>query len=889
MKPSMEHNETITYAERYSIDISEYADVSVNTQPFSNRVMNRFMGNGITTVAKLLEATPAQLMQLNGFGRTCLVEVEEYCRTLAWNGSAPRSASLARHEGQNKFKQFSEQIALGDFSFAAQMELSDDDRVYIKELKEAYDILGAEFVLLCIAAPQKIVPIWEMFDTFQTESRPYLEIQSLAHNIPIARMGNRARWYINAFTIREEERELLNEFCSSENTTLAEMVAHFEYKNDRLFILMKQFLNWCTFDLHKEIDQLFSKLYKNERARTIIQARAAGQTLEQLGNLFGLTRERVRQIEKKVKHTFARLHSRIRIVSKIAAERDGDTILTPTEIARYCNNDSEELLYLLQSYEGTNYTYDRQLNVFILGDDSLHDRVDAYLETLPKVITAEQFEKYAAEAEDEEDIPQEMFEKAFLESYRHTGAVYHRSRLSLAAICQDIMSRYYPSGMHIYDPVELSQFRKYVADEYGDVPISKNDQALSSIIGRVCILCGRGRYRSKKDQYMPKKLENEIYAYIKGGDYPVYFVGTIFHAYEDKLVAVGIDNRYYLQGVLHEMFADKFIFSRDYISTDPSVTSLYSSVVDFIKKSTYPVSKAQIQAAFPGITDIVITLSVSDPEILNFFGEYLHASRIFITDAERKYLRSVIETILSDGAAHHVKDFYEVIKSEKPEVFKRNSAMYPFSAYSILEYLFRNDFQFLRPYVANNGVEIGRPGERLHELIYSSESIGIVEIREFMKENRFQIQSMIEHVNACNDKYLLIDRDTLTRIDKIGITAEASEEIDRMIAQSIVKTTPIVQLDIWSSLPPLNVPWTEWLLYSVLNKWGQRVTVGTSSNHMKVAVPLVAPVGKYDASEFADLTAPSSASAIQIDNLDHLDELLEDIIGDEFWEETDEF
>lgn len=808
----VQHDENTTYAEHYLIDMLEYADVSVTALPFSIRVINRFTGNGITTVAKLLEATPAQLMQLKGFGRICLVEVEKYCETLAQNGSAPSFPSPKKQESKKKFKKFNEQIALGDFSFVEQMELSDDERVYIAELEDAYDILGAEFALECITEPEKIAPILEMLNTsFQDEIRRYLEIQNLARNIPSTRISKRALWYIKAFTIKEEEREFLNELCSSENTTIAEMVAHFEYKNDRLFRLTKQFLKWCTFDLHEEIDQLFSKLYINERSRTVIQARAAGQTLEQAGNLLGVTRERVRQIEMKVKRTFSRLHSRVRIVSKIAAERDGDTILTATEIAHYCDNDSDELLYLLQSYEGTNYTYDKQLGVFVLGDDSLHDRVDAYLETLPNVVNDEQFEKYAAAAEDEEDIPKEMFEKAFLESYRRTGAVYHRSRLSLAVIYQDIMSKYYPDGMHVYDSVELNQFCKYVVNEYGDVHIPENDRALPGRLSSICILCGRGRYRLKKEQYMPKKLVDKIYDYIKSENSPIYLTGSIFHIFEDELIAAGIDNRYYLQGVMHEIFADKLTFRRDYISTDDSVTSLYSAIVDFIKKSTYPVSKTQIQTAFPGITDIVITLSVDDPEILNYFGEYLHASRIFISDIERKYLRSVIEKILSDGAAHHVKDFYEVINGEKPEVFKRNAAMYPFSAYSILEYLFRNDFQFLGPYIANNGVEIGRPRERLHELIYSSESITIADIREFAKENRFQIQSMIEYANMCNDEYLLIDRDTLMRIENIGITAEDAEKIDRIIAQNIVKIIPIVQLDVWGSLPSLNVPWTEWL------------------------------------------------------------------------------
>ena len=79
---SVHHDENITYAEHYLIDIPEYADVSVTTLPCSILVINRFMGNGITTVAKLLEATPAQLMQLKGFGRTCLMEVEKYCERI---------------------------------------------------------------------------------------------------------------------------------------------------------------------------------------------------------------------------------------------------------------------------------------------------------------------------------------------------------------------------------------------------------------------------------------------------------------------------------------------------------------------------------------------------------------------------------------------------------------------------------------------------------------------------------------------------------------------------------------------------------------------------------------------------------------------------------------
>ena len=70
------------FGEKYNIVADEYEGVSVTTLPFSVRVVNRFMGNGIATVADLLKATPAALMKLKGFGKNCLDEVDAFCAKL---------------------------------------------------------------------------------------------------------------------------------------------------------------------------------------------------------------------------------------------------------------------------------------------------------------------------------------------------------------------------------------------------------------------------------------------------------------------------------------------------------------------------------------------------------------------------------------------------------------------------------------------------------------------------------------------------------------------------------------------------------------------------------------------------------------------------------------
>lgn len=777
-----------------------------------------------------------------------------------------------------------EQIAFGDFSFADGMLLNDKDKEWLQLYEGAFGVLGEELASDCINSPHKIIPLYEMFSDYQHKTTRHREVKALARRIPSKRKDNTAVGYINAFVTDESKRCLLRKFFVSESSALNSIVDYEEYENDEAFILLKKFLNWCTFDLIKEIEQLFEKLYAKDKVQQIIKARARKQTLEQIGNHLGITRERVRQIESKTKRSFSKLNGRIKIILKISAERNGDLILTPAEIGDYCDANTEDLIYLLQSFQNADYIYDRQLDVFIVGEDSLQDRVQSYLETIPDIITIKQLDEILFSANEDEGIPKELLEKAFIDSYQMTGNVYHRTRLSLVDIYTMIIDKYYPNGIKVYDSEEMKTFRDYVAMEYGDIRLPNNDRALAARITSFCILCGRGTYMLKKKQYMPKKLSNRIYEYIISSKSPIFLTNTLFSVFERELVSLGIDNKYYLQGILRELFGDAFIFSRDYISKDPDVTSIYSTIVAFINKSEYPVNKKQIQQAFPGVTEAVINFAISDPNILNYFGEYLHVNSISISEAEKEYLEVLIEKIVSDGNAHHCRYIHEKINRERPEILTRNAAMLPFSTFSFLENLFRDQYQFARPYIAQKDVDIGRPAERLHDQIYSFDEFTVSDISEFCKENHFQILSLLDFVNSCNDQFLLVDGNTIMKIEQIGLTEDMANYVEDLIISQISETTPFCQLSLWNKLPSITVPWTDWLLYSVINKWGKKTVVSTTSNQFRLSVPLVAPAGKMDASIFKDFDTSIASTINIVDNLDNIDELLEETIHDEIWE-----
>lgn len=94
-------------------------------------------------------------------------------------------------------------------------------------------------------------------------------------------------------------------------------------------------------------------------------------------------------------------------------------------------------------------------------------------------------------------------------------------------------------------------------------------------------------YKLKQKQYIPKNLAKRIYDYIVCGNDRIYLMNTLFSVFETDLRKSGVDNKYFLQGILHELYGDELIFTRDYVSTDEGETSIYASVVAFIEESRY--------------------------------------------------------------------------------------------------------------------------------------------------------------------------------------------------------------------------------------------------------------------------------------------------------------
>ena len=305
---------------------------------------------------------------------------------------------------------------------------------------------------------------------------------------------------------------------------------------------------------------------------------------------------------------------------------------------------------------------------------------------------------------------------------------------------------------------------------------------------------------------------------------------------------------------------------------------MYSSIVGFIRNSQYPVTKEEIQRAFPGVTEIVINFSVSDHNIINLFGQYIHSCRLKLSDRDIKYIRDVVEQNLIKNGVCHCKDIYEYINEEYPVLLTNNFISYPFSLYSLLEYLFGDYYNFSRPYIARKNATIERVDDLLHDMIRESEKISISDIMAFAREHRFVIANILEFIDSCNETHLLMNDMELASIDYIGVTAEIAAILEKRISEEIDCTVPIHQLQSVSTLPEINVEWNTWLIYSVIKKWGVSLEVAASNNQFRHSYPLVAPKGRMDISQMDPSTGEHDGQLVMADDLSKIDELIGDYV-----------
>lgn len=860
---------------KYNIDIELYRDIPIDFDVFSIRTANCLRRAGIFEIDSLLSMSFDKLSQIKSLGMLSLNDIEKYVKNL------DSKTEEIMHKKDicmtSRIKNRKDMIFSGEFTEELYEGVNDCEKKTIEQLKKGFELLDLDLVILCRDNPALAYDICGMLKSFSVRIEKYEELDKLYDTVKI-KMNNHLKPYYDIYPMRESISEEFRNYCVDDSVLLEVL---FDKTTSSIISAEEKikFVKWVSYDLKEELNSFLNLFYKRSKnTERVLLLRARKYTLQEVGDELGITRERVRQIEKKVVQPFCRWQRNKRFLPRLSAEFNGKTIIESTELQEYFDDTTEILLYLLQCADDEFFSYDRDTDTVIIVDDDITDFTRDYVEKMPDELNATLIDEYKKKAIDEYDIPIDIFEREIDRQYKISGVIYHRNKLSLEKMYHIVMKRYYPDGMNVYDDAELAHFRTLLTNEFGNVSFPAKNRAISAAISRSCILCGRGRYRVKDDVTIPNKLVKEIWEYIMTSDRRIFFMNEIFLEFESKLREEGIDNRFFLQGILREEYENDLFFRRDYVSKDREILSMYRDIQLFIKKSDYSVTKEQIREAYPGITEIIINIALADDDIINYFGSYIHSANLNLYTEDKKYIDKVVSAIINDGMPHHCDELFSIIQSDNQDMLNRLGIFYQYSLFSLLQYLYKDRYEFARPYIAEKGTNINKPIELLQEYVSANEVFEITELQGLAKEYHYFVYDILKFLNGWNDTHLLINKDEMATIEYIGITSDIAYEVEQQILKEIDDSAVITNLKCIYNLPSICVPWNEWLIYSVINRWGKELEANTTSNQFRLSSPVVSRMGKFNREEYGGSKSGEMVQAIDLNDIDAVEDyIMEDI------------
>ena len=473
----------------------------------------------------------------------------------------------------------------------------------------------------------------------------------------------------------------------------------------------ENFLMSCMFDIRADVKEIRTKLNSHEKWWKILCARADGATLETISQQQNLTRERVRQIAERCVREYNQ-HGGIQLFCKIQAMEDGVLLIDEKLLKKYYGRDTDAFMYILRQIvkdeenynllpfmQDSLYVYSEKLNGFIFYAHRKYVRLaEEWMETLPNLISEEDLPAWLDKAN---GIPHELAELCLRNTYDKDGRVWKCGKIRVHNLCRGIMEEYYSDGIYIYDAQALREFRQRAVEKYGTgVTLPERDHALTAVISRIGMLRGRGIYIPAKHGILPEEILEKIRRYLAESESDSCMFNTLFSVFRDEITPYGIDNRFYLQGVLKMDMGDEYTYTRDYVSVSGKVTKIQDMVHAEVMKYTEPVDKQTITQKFPGVPDIAISYALMNPCIMNYFGKYIHKDNLKLTEEDKQVLHAEMDALLRDGRIHESQELMDRMQKKHPAMLKKLFVDTQFAMFSLAQICFGDEYIMDRPQIA---------------------------------------------------------------------------------------------------------------------------------------------------------------------------------------------
>ena len=616
----------------------------------------------------------------------------------------------------------------------------------------------------------------------------------------------------------------IKDLCSFSNNVI---LALFSHNIEKILIDMYKLKNVnYIYDTSRKINNIFDSHFKNDKIKDIVYKRCGicceKMTLEAIAVEYGITRERIRQIVGKnvemIKEQAKKFIDESELLFNMMVGLDKN-YLTREQLVNYIKDEFivDKFCFMCDEFNFSIY-YDSTYEVLYNHNDyNVSELIEDVELKIGRAIGSESITNY------------DRFEKAIIKNnYRivQNELLYVKKDINTAEIVIEIVDELFPNGFKLSSEGNFEAVNEAFKKKYQTKCTIGSKHALESDLVRYnyCYI-DRGTVVNRK--YVPKlspELIAEINEYLSEANGIVYYQ-SLFEVFKDKLKEYGVNNRYYLKGLIDSHLSSEFKHHRDYIATGNSYTSPAEFIRSEINSYDDVVDLVAIKNKFPGIKDYVFLNYITKMNgviWIKYMKCFVLLSKIHISDAFKNTLVDNIEYLFKSLNSKVIvcSKLYARMKFMNEDLMKEAKIFdSEFAFFSLVSVLLEGKYFYRRPYIScDSSIDLSH-SSLITTYVGTLQQFNLQIIQKYVDKMHLRhLDNYLDFLISNSENFVQINIDKAVKKELLMIDENTISTIKSNLDFYINSFGPIdsKKYNDYSNLPRLKFGWNKYLLIGII-------------------------------------------------------------------------
>lgn len=577
-------------------------------------------------------------------------------------------------------------------------------------------------------------------------------------------------------------------------------------------------------DFKNETDNLIQKISeKNPRGLEVFRKRncigySIRMTLEEVGEQYKLTRERIRQIEAKTKEQiikYGKTINRIILTILLSCLKQNNYVSKA-----YLSDKFEDSIYadylcaFVECFFNGDFEYDEYLQCF-LKKGYIANIEEELTSEHPLVVTMDDYMHF-------DSVKKNMVQKLY---NLKKGSVYIRKGASFSDFVLMAFDELFPNGGRISEENCLT-ISNYLKEKY-DVDVELAPHNLQTYLARsnYCFV-DRGTFINRKyAASISEELAQRIISHILSLNTLVYY-SQIFALYKDEFLNNNITNWFYVKGVLDPLLPANIRTKKDYCCKTSYDGNVSTHFEDLFRNHNGILTLDVFLEENPGVKDYVLFNYANNnlDKILWLSNKtFIHVDYIYIPKTATVLIKEEANNIFTALNTDVITDskLYVRVKHSYPDLLLSMPYIQnAFDLYSLTRYLLSDCFYYSRPFISKTKENISY-ARVIRNYLLTLDRFDLHILQSYCSRMHLRIYNYLDLLIDMSDEFVQITKDCCINKRVFVIKHDELEELKDCLEYYI---NSFGEMDLrrfngYSIFPKLKYQWNQYLLVGIITSY----------------------------------------------------------------------